>query len=79
MVERQAPAGFPIVSDSQLFAAMESASLKNVATAFSGHSGSEAVGFCTFTFVRIISEAHGSSPELLKSFMEYVSYIKKQN
>jgi len=51
-------------SEADVLAAVASASFKNIATADSGHSFSEAVGFGTFAFVRIISKAHGLSPEI---------------
>lgn len=51
-------------SEADVLAAVASASFENIATADSGHSFSEAVGFGTFAFVRIISKAHGLSPEI---------------
>ncbi len=51
-------------SETDVLAAVASASFENIATADSGHSFSEAVGFGTFAFVRIISKAHGLSPEI---------------
>ncbi len=51
-------------SEAETLATVASASFENVATADSGHSFSEAVGFSTFAFVRIISKAHGLSPEI---------------
>ena len=51
-------------SETEFLAAVASASLENIATADGGHSFSEAVGFGTFAFVRIISKAHGLSPEI---------------
>ena len=51
-------------SDSQSFASAQSAPFQNIATTYGRHSFSEAVGFCTFAFIRIISKAHGISPEI---------------
>ncbi len=51
-------------SETESLATVASASLENIATADSGHSFSEAVGFGAFAFIRIISKAHGLSPEI---------------
>jgi hypothetical protein len=51
-------------SNAKFFASAQSASFQNVSATYSGHSFSEAVGFCTFSFIWIIGKAHGLSPEI---------------
>jgi hypothetical protein len=52
------------MSDAEFLAPAQSAPFQNVAATYCCHSFSEAVSFCTFAFVRIISKAHGISPEI---------------
>jgi hypothetical protein len=65
MLPGHCPVGYPLKrSDGESLASAQSAPLQNIATAYSRHSFPETVGFCTFAFVRIISKAHGISPEI---------------
>jgi hypothetical protein len=51
-------------SNAEFFASAGSASFQNVSTGNGFHSFSETMCFCAFSFIWIISKAHGISPEV---------------
>jgi hypothetical protein len=52
------------LSDAEFLATAQSAPFQNIATTYGRHSFSEAVCFSAFALIRIISKAHGISPEI---------------